>query len=392
MGITLTQPGEIYGMHSSPLLLIWMRPGVYWGISTRFSNQGTKWRRGTEIQEFEVKPFAERIASCELQELQHHGPYFTWTNKTTWSRIDRVFINTLWYSLFDFSQTMIFAKLNLRPYSHGSRLAYSTYTEADLLTFKLSNSKQNQHWRKHSSNLCIPLTAHYPKQKETEQREPYITITALALDLIRQQSKADWICYGDDCTRQRKVATYIHDPHDDQGHLHSGFLEVSTVLQNYYKTLLGPNSIDKSPIDPQAINMGNTLPINLQIQLCSALNIRPRHMSSSYSVKLGYLWVGELLCGLCNEEEETLEHLLLSCSWAKELRRLLSSWWPIPHLNPTYDSFFNALKRMKGTQKQKHITYAIVAAALYQIWSAQNTKVFDHKSLPASTLFYHKKA
>lgn len=60
---------------------------------------------GIEIQDFEVRPFADCLASCELQVLRYRGPYFTWTNKTVWSGIDRVFSNTLWYNLFDFSHT-----------------------------------------------------------------------------------------------------------------------------------------------------------------------------------------------------------------------------------------------------------------------------------------------
>ena len=60
---------------------------------------------GTEIQDFEVWPLADCIASCKLQQLRHRGPCFTWTNKTVWSRIDRVCINTLWFNLFDYSQT-----------------------------------------------------------------------------------------------------------------------------------------------------------------------------------------------------------------------------------------------------------------------------------------------
>ena len=32
---------------------------------------------GTEIQDFEVRPFADCIASCEAQELRYCGPYLT---------------------------------------------------------------------------------------------------------------------------------------------------------------------------------------------------------------------------------------------------------------------------------------------------------------------------
>jgi len=61
---------------------------------------------GTDIQAVEIKPFEECINTCEIQELRSVGPYFTWTNKTIWTRIDRVFINALWYDQFDFSQVI----------------------------------------------------------------------------------------------------------------------------------------------------------------------------------------------------------------------------------------------------------------------------------------------
>jgi len=32
------------------------------------------------------------------------GAYYTWTNKTIWSRIDRALINIYWYEGFDFTQ------------------------------------------------------------------------------------------------------------------------------------------------------------------------------------------------------------------------------------------------------------------------------------------------
>jgi len=53
------------------------------------------------------------------------------------------------------------------------------------------------------TQLQLMHSPHCPllKHKETKQSEHYITITTLALDLIRQQSKADWVGYGDDCTR-----------------------------------------------------------------------------------------------------------------------------------------------------------------------------------------------
>ena len=77
-------------------------------------------------------------------------------------------------------------------------------------------------------------------------RAYYTHILSLMIDIIRQQSKAEWISYGDDCTRyffakikQRKTATYIFSMQDDQGQTRQGFLEVKEVMLKYYKNLLG---------------------------------------------------------------------------------------------------------------------------------------------------------
>jgi len=52
----------------------------------------------------EIAAFADSIWACGLQESPHHGSYYSWTNKKVWSRIDRAFINTLWYDQADFTQ------------------------------------------------------------------------------------------------------------------------------------------------------------------------------------------------------------------------------------------------------------------------------------------------
>ena len=56
---------------------------------------------GTKVHLHEIKSFSDCIITCELQELRNNSPYYTWTNKTIWIRIDRVFVNTYWYNAFD---------------------------------------------------------------------------------------------------------------------------------------------------------------------------------------------------------------------------------------------------------------------------------------------------
>ncbi|KAJ8420145.1 hypothetical protein Cgig2_024524 [Carnegiea gigantea] len=61
---------------------------------------------GIEVLESEVREFANCLEKCELEEIRIVGTYYTWTNKTARSRLDRVLINQAWYSTFDFTQAM----------------------------------------------------------------------------------------------------------------------------------------------------------------------------------------------------------------------------------------------------------------------------------------------
>ncbi|KAJ8435470.1 hypothetical protein Cgig2_021103 [Carnegiea gigantea] len=70
-----------------------------WCIMRDF-NAVLRWedRIGGDIL-MELKPLLE---ACELHELHTMGPYYTWTNKTVWSRLDRVLLNAYWYAGFDY--------------------------------------------------------------------------------------------------------------------------------------------------------------------------------------------------------------------------------------------------------------------------------------------------
>jgi len=71
-------------------------------------------------------------------------------------------------------------------------------------------------------------------------------ILASSLALIQQQSKIEWIKYGDDNTRhfhtkakQRKMATYINNIKDENGIQVKGFDQVQQTMSKFYQQLLG---------------------------------------------------------------------------------------------------------------------------------------------------------
>lgn len=59
---------------------------------------------GTQIKQYEIDDFATCLENCDLQELPFNGPYYTWTNKTVWSRIDRFVTNPLWHITHDYTE------------------------------------------------------------------------------------------------------------------------------------------------------------------------------------------------------------------------------------------------------------------------------------------------
>jgi len=109
-----------------------------------------------------------------------------------------------------------------------------------------------------------------------EARDHYIRILSSSIDLIKQQSKAEWIGYGDDCTRlffahakQRKLATYVYSLEDGKGHTQYGFHNVACILHEYYSSLLGPSTQSTTPIDPSFIHLGRCLTPEQQHGLCA---------------------------------------------------------------------------------------------------------------------------
>jgi len=64
---------------------------------------------GNVVSDHEIKELQDLVTQCELQELPTSGPYYSWTNKTIWSHIDRAFINAYWYGTFDYTHTRYMA-------------------------------------------------------------------------------------------------------------------------------------------------------------------------------------------------------------------------------------------------------------------------------------------
>jgi len=111
--------------------------------------------------------------------------------------------------------------------------------------------------------------------KESTCRENYVRINHSAISLMKQQCKAEWIGYVDECTRlfmarikQKKANASIYFIKDHNNQRVEGFEAVTNVLTNYYKELLGNNTSHRASINPTIVENGPTLSLAQQLSLC----------------------------------------------------------------------------------------------------------------------------
>ena len=252
---------------------------------------------GTIVTEGETKDFAESIQYCGLQEFNFEGAYYTWNNKHIWSRIDRAFHNSLWYAQHDFTHVQYISqglsdhcpilisfpqcpkpkysflfcdmwakdkefkgivRLCLSQTQKGSHLGQLQQVLKRLVPplKQLSRHKysdiyeQQQKARDHLMQIQHLLQKDPANNdlilQEKCSRDHYVAINHSAMLLIKQQSKAEWIEHGDECSRlfmarikQRKALTCIYQIEDLKGNKYEGFQAVSEVLTSFYKDMLG---------------------------------------------------------------------------------------------------------------------------------------------------------
>ncbi|KAJ8422664.1 hypothetical protein Cgig2_014509 [Carnegiea gigantea] len=190
------------------------------------------------------------MADCEVLEIPSLGAFFTGTNKTIWSQIDRVFINSLWHEIIPRSS---FSSRNppdqLLIFNSSSHKDFQSIVLADLPYARSPHIMQQ---------IRVYLNQLRPKLKQLNSNhfadlrgQQDIAKTDLLqlqhyIALFRQQCKLDWINDGHDCTRfffarakQRKLATYIFTIKDATEKEVEGFEQVSAVMLSFYKDLLG---------------------------------------------------------------------------------------------------------------------------------------------------------
>ncbi|KAK9078927.1 hypothetical protein SSX86_002986 [Deinandra increscens subsp. villosa] len=99
--------------------------------------------------------------------------------------------------------------------------------------------------------------------------------------------------------------------------------------------------------------------------------------------------VGSLQCPVCNECNESVDHIFTGCRVANEVWATVSKWCGIPPIICFSVKDLTALhSHIQGGRTKAKMIQAVVHTACWILWNARNNMVFRNKKIKAETLFF----
>ncbi|KAJ0934872.1 putative reverse transcriptase zinc-binding domain-containing protein [Helianthus annuus] len=94
--------------------------------------------------------------------------------------------------------------------------------------------------------------------------------------------------------------------------------------------------------------------------------------------------ISDTHCERCGYEVETVEHIFVSCLFARSI------WWnffvwvriPMPNTLNSLKEIIKTIQESPGSQRWKKIVYTAALATVWSIWAARNAKVFEGRFIP----------
>ncbi|KAF5800838.1 putative reverse transcriptase zinc-binding domain-containing protein [Helianthus annuus] len=90
--------------------------------------------------------------------------------------------------------------------------------------------------------------------------------------------------------------------------------------------------------------------------------------------------VEDSVCPLCNSEEESADHLFISCYVASVIWNAVSSWCKIPCIFAfSIKDLFGVHSNLKVSERKKEAVQGFILIVCWSIWRARNNLVFSNK-------------
>ncbi|XP_071703971.1 uncharacterized protein [Rutidosis leptorrhynchoides] len=86
-----------------------------------------------------------------------------------------------------------------------------------------------------------------------------------------------------------------------------------------------------------------------------------------------------LLCPICNDAVESVDHAIISCKYAQEVWIGILKWWNLPlQSGITIDEMIKGSNSIVSAPRFKKIWQAVVWTTCYLLWKNRNLKVFQN--------------
>ena len=115
------------------------------------------------------------------------------------------------------------------------------------------------------------------------------------------------------------------------------------------------------------------------------LAIQDRRQTKSRLMRFGI--TNKTRCVLCDEQLETGEHLYFECDWTKECLSRVNEWLECQIRSGNLEVMLRRIQRSRTLSKfWKEIYLASIAALVYSIWIARNSKIWQDKQIEVEAI------
>ncbi|XP_052625777.1 uncharacterized protein LOC128132828 [Lactuca sativa] len=112
--------------------------------------------------------------------------------------------------------------------------------------------------------------------------------------------------------------------------------------------------------------------------LCFIWRAKLGRIPSAVELKNRGIIIPNTMCGVCNSEEETCEHILLTCPVAKEIMDSILVWCEIRcDRFLSVDNMLLFISRWSKCKYKRRLLNAILCGALWFIWMDRNKRIFE---------------
>ncbi|GJR32563.1 RNA-directed DNA polymerase, eukaryota, reverse transcriptase zinc-binding domain protein [Tanacetum coccineum] len=148
------------------------------------------------------------------------------------------------------------------------------------------------------------------------------------------------------------------------------------------RSLVDSNLLDSSPV---ATHWNRSIPIKVNVFIWRLSLIK---LPSRVNLDRKGLDVGSILCPICMDDVETVNHIFFSCNMAKDIWSLFAKWWELDiPVCANISEWFEWVDALHISNKARMIIKGVGGTLLWYIWKFRNELIFNSPPLKKAMLW-----